>query len=147
MLTKRLIKVVYKSICYIVYCLRYSNFKPYGHEVEFGHNGKFNTIKLETNENNLCESSGSENNNCDSKPLLSKNSSDVIQIMKEKESKYNSNNEEINININNEEENSINLNIINTKDDKTKNKSEDIKDNGEQDKNEIIIEKINKGGK
>ena len=100
-------------------------------------------IKLETNENNLCESSGSENNNCDSKPLLSKNSTDVIQIMKEKESKYNSNNEEINININNEEENSINLNIINT-DDKTKNKCEDIKDNKEQDKNEIILENINK---
>ena len=55
-------------------------------------------IKLETNENNLCESSGSENN-YDSKPLLSNNnynSNDIIQIMKEKENKYN--NEENNIN-------------------------------------------------
>ena len=94
-------------------------------------------IKLESNENNLCESSGSENNNCDSKPLLSKNSSDVIQIMKEKEYKYNSNNEEINININNEEEN---INIIHNE----QNKIEDIKNNKEQNKNEIIIENNNR---
>ena len=53
LLTRRLVKVVYQSICYMVYCLKHSDFTPYGHEVEFGHNGKFNTIKLETSGKNI----------------------------------------------------------------------------------------------
>ena len=77
--------------------------------------------KLESSDNNLCESSGSENN-CDSKPLL-KTNSDIKQIMKEKENKYNTNNEENII----EDINNIN-----------------IEDKKEQDKNEIKNEEENK---
>ena len=47
LLTRRLVKVVYKSICYIVYCLKNSDFTVFGHEVEFDYNGKFKTITLE----------------------------------------------------------------------------------------------------
>ena len=47
LLTRRLKKVVFESICYIVYSLKYSDFKILGHEIEFGSNGKFKTIKLE----------------------------------------------------------------------------------------------------
>ena len=47
LLTKRLKKVVYQSICYIVYSLKYSDFKLLGHEIEFSNTGKFKTINLE----------------------------------------------------------------------------------------------------
>ena len=79
--------------------------------------------KLETSENNLYESSGSENN-CDSKPLLG-NKGDCKQIMKEKENQYNSNNEENNMD--NED-----INIIN---------NDEIKIN-EQENNEIINDEV-----
>lgn len=90
--------------------------------------------KLETNETNLCESSGSENN-CDSKPLLV-NNSDVKQIMKEKENKYNSNNED---NDNNEDNN----NEINDGENKIEENS-DKNEIKEEIKNEIINEEDNK---
>ena len=78
-------------------------------------------IKLESSDNNnLCESSGSENN-CDSKPLLV-NKGDIKQIMKEKENKYNSNNEDISIN---EDTNKIN-------------EEENKEPEKELDKNEIV---------
>ena len=50
--------------------------------------------KLNTYEENLCESSGSENN-CDSKPLLITNNNigNIQEIMKNKENKYNNNNQ------------------------------------------------------
>ena len=44
---RRLKKVVYESICYIVYSLKYSDFKVLGHELEFSNNGKYKTIKLD----------------------------------------------------------------------------------------------------
>ncbi len=47
LLTRRLKKVVYQSICYIVYSLKYSDFKLIGHEIEFSNTGKFKTINLE----------------------------------------------------------------------------------------------------
>ena len=47
LLTRRLKKVVYQSICYIVYSLKYSDFKLFGHEIEFSNTGKFKTINLE----------------------------------------------------------------------------------------------------
>ena len=53
LLTRRLVKVVYQSICYLVYCLKYSDFTLYGHEVEFGIKGKFKTIKLEVDGKNV----------------------------------------------------------------------------------------------
>lgn len=47
LLTRRLKKIVYQSICYIVYSLKYSDFKIFGHEIEFSDTGEFNPIKLE----------------------------------------------------------------------------------------------------
>ncbi len=47
LLTRRLKKVVYKSICYIVYSLKYSDFSIFGNEIEFSNTGKFKTITLE----------------------------------------------------------------------------------------------------
>lgn len=47
MMTKRLKKVVLQSMEYIVYSLKYSNFKSIGHEVEFGNAGKYQPIKLQ----------------------------------------------------------------------------------------------------
>ncbi len=47
LLTRRLRKVIYKSICYIVYSLKNSDFKLLGHEIEFSNNGMYNTIKLD----------------------------------------------------------------------------------------------------
>ncbi len=47
LLTRRLKKVVYKSICYIVYSLKYSDFSVLGHEIEFSNTGKYETINLE----------------------------------------------------------------------------------------------------
>ena len=91
-------------------------------------------IKLETSDNNLCESSGSENN-CDSKPLLP--NKDMQQIMKEKENKYNSNDENIEIN---ENENINNINNININDIK---KEESNNDKIEKEIN-IINDEVNK---
>ena len=81
--------------------------------------------KLENNDSNLCESSGSENNACDAKPLLP--SEDYEQIMKEKEKKYK---------IENEKENS---NDINDKDDNKENEE----NNNNKNQNINIINKIN----
>ena len=53
LLTRRLVKVVYDSICYLVYCLKYSDFTLYGHEIEFSNNGKFNTIKMDVDGKNV----------------------------------------------------------------------------------------------
>ena len=47
LLSKRLEKVVYQSICYIVYCLRNSDYELYGHEIEFSNLGKFKTIQID----------------------------------------------------------------------------------------------------
>ncbi len=47
LLTRRLKKVIYKSICYIVYSLKYSDFTIFGNEIEFSNTGKFKTIVLE----------------------------------------------------------------------------------------------------
>ena len=57
LLTRRLKKVVYKSICYIVYSLKYSDFKILGHEVEFSNTGEYKNIKLEI-ENKQVEITG-----------------------------------------------------------------------------------------
>ncbi len=57
LLTRRLKKVVYKSICYIVYSLKYSDFKILGHEVEFSNTGEYKNIKLEV-ENKKVEITG-----------------------------------------------------------------------------------------
>ena len=57
LLTKRLKKVVYESICYIVYTLKYSDFKILGHEVEFSDTSKYKTIKLDV-ENKKVEITG-----------------------------------------------------------------------------------------
>ena len=47
LLTRRLKKVVYESICYIVYSLKYSDYNIYGNEIEFSNTGNLKTIKLE----------------------------------------------------------------------------------------------------
>ena len=47
LLTRRLKKVIYQSICYIVYSLKYSDFKLLGHEIEFSNTGKFKTINID----------------------------------------------------------------------------------------------------
>lgn len=47
LLTKRLKKVVYQSVKYIVYSLKNSDFNILGHELEFSNAGNYNTIKLE----------------------------------------------------------------------------------------------------
>ena len=46
-LTRKLRKVVLESIEYIVYTIRNSNFDIIGHEIEFGDNGKYDSIELE----------------------------------------------------------------------------------------------------
>lgn len=53
LLTRRLKKVVYKSICYIVYSLKYSDFSILGHEIEFSNNGKYNSIKLNVDDKSV----------------------------------------------------------------------------------------------
>lgn len=55
LLTRRLKKVVYQSICYIVYSLKYSDFKLLGHEIEFSNTGKFKTINLEIEDSKKVE--------------------------------------------------------------------------------------------
>lgn len=57
LLTRRLKKVVYKSICYIVYSLKYSDFKILGHEVEFSNIGEYKNIIIEM-ENKKIEITG-----------------------------------------------------------------------------------------
>lgn len=47
MMTKRLKKVVLQSMNYILYSLKYSDFKPIGHEVEFGDRSQYKPIKLQ----------------------------------------------------------------------------------------------------
>jgi len=53
MMTRRLKKVVLESMNYIIYSLKYSDFKPVGHEVEFGNRGEYKPIslKLDSGEN------------------------------------------------------------------------------------------------
>lgn len=46
-LTRRLKRVTLESIEYIIYTLRNSNFELFGHEVEFGTKGKYNSIVME----------------------------------------------------------------------------------------------------
>ena len=58
LLTRRLKKVVYKSICYIVYSLKYSDFKLFGHEIDFSNTGKFKTINLEIEDGKKVEITG-----------------------------------------------------------------------------------------
>lgn len=53
LLTKRLKKIVYQSICYIVYSLKYSDFSVLDHEIEFNNTGKYKTIKLEVDNKNV----------------------------------------------------------------------------------------------
>ena len=95
-------------------------------------------IKLNSKDDNLCESSGSENNNCDSKPLLPKD--DFKQIMIDKENKYNSNNENVIIedekkdsniaNDNNNNKNNLNIdNELKNSDDKNNKEELDVKTN------------------
>ncbi len=47
MMTRRLKKVVLQSMNYIIYSLKYSDFKPIGHEVEFGNHGQYKPIRLQ----------------------------------------------------------------------------------------------------
>lgn len=90
-------------------------------------------IKLNSKDDNLCDSSGSENNNCDSKPLLPKD--DFKQIMLDKENKYNSNNENVIIEDEKKDanvDNNDNLNIENelkNSDDKNNKEELDVKSN------------------
>lgn len=58
LLTRRLKKVVYQSICYIVYSLKYSDFKILGHEIEFSNTGKFKTINLDIENGKKVEITG-----------------------------------------------------------------------------------------
>ncbi len=58
MLTKKLKKVVSKSISYIVYSLKYSDFKPVGNEVEFGKDGIYKPIVMELDNGNKVEITG-----------------------------------------------------------------------------------------
>ena len=58
LLTRRLKKVVYQSICYIVYSLKYSDFKILGHEIEFSNTGKFKTINLDVENGKKVEITG-----------------------------------------------------------------------------------------
>lgn len=53
LLTRRLKKVVYQSIVYIVYSLKNSDFSILGHELEFSNTGNYSTIKLEVDGKNV----------------------------------------------------------------------------------------------
>lgn len=53
LLTRRLKKVIYQSILYIVYSLKYSDFSILGHEIEFSNTGKYKTIKLDLDGKNV----------------------------------------------------------------------------------------------
>lgn len=58
LLTRRLKKVTYQSICYIVYSLKYSDFKIMGHEIDFSNTGRFKTINLELENGKRVEITG-----------------------------------------------------------------------------------------
>ena len=47
LLTRRLKKVIYATICYIVYSLKCSDFSVLGHELEFSNNGKYKKLELD----------------------------------------------------------------------------------------------------
>lgn len=53
LLTRRLKKVVVKSIEYIVYTLKYSDFSVLGHEVEFSHTGDYKPIVINLDDKNI----------------------------------------------------------------------------------------------
>ena len=57
-LTKKLKKVVSKSISYIVYSLKYSDFKPVGNEVEFGKDGIYKPIEIDLENGSKVEITG-----------------------------------------------------------------------------------------
>ena len=57
-LTRKLRKVVLESIKYIVYTIRNSNFDIIGHEIEFGDNGKYDSIELELDNGKKIEVTG-----------------------------------------------------------------------------------------
>lgn len=58
MLTKKLKKVVAKSISYIIYSLKYSDFKPIGNEVEFGKDGAYKPITIDIENGQKVEITG-----------------------------------------------------------------------------------------
>lgn len=53
LLCRRLKKVIYESILYIVYSLKYSDFSILGHEIEFSNTGKYKTIKLDIDDKSV----------------------------------------------------------------------------------------------
>jgi ATP-dependent helicase/nuclease subunit B len=57
-LTKKLKKVVFESVEYIVYTLKNSKFEVLGHEIEFGENGKYKPITLELSSGKKVEITG-----------------------------------------------------------------------------------------
>ena len=57
-LTRRLKKVVYESIEYIVYSMRNSKFEVLGHEIEFSNNGKYKPIVIEMQDGKKIEITG-----------------------------------------------------------------------------------------
>ena len=89
--------------------------------------------KDSSDNNNLCESSGSENN-CDSKPLIAND--DYKQIMKDKENKYNSN-ENSNVITNETDSNDKKDNIIQNTNEKKELNNNIINYNDEENKKEI----------
>lgn len=58
MMTRRLKKVVLQSMNYIIYSLKYSDFKPIGHEVEFGRNGEYQPIQWQLDSGEKVEITG-----------------------------------------------------------------------------------------
>jgi ATP-dependent helicase/nuclease subunit B len=58
MLTRKLKKVVAKSIEYIIYSLKYSDFKPVGNEIEFGKNGIYKPIVMDLENGQKVEITG-----------------------------------------------------------------------------------------
>ncbi len=54
LLTRRLKKIVYDTICYIVYSLKYSDFSVLGHEVEFSNSGKYKKLELDVEDKKVC---------------------------------------------------------------------------------------------
>ena len=57
-LTRRLKKVVYESIEYIVYSIRNSKFEVLGHEIEFSNSGKYKPIIIEMKDGKKIEITG-----------------------------------------------------------------------------------------
>ena len=58
MMTRRLKKVVLESMKYIIYSLKFSNFKPIGHEVEFGGKNGYKPIRLKLDSGENIEITG-----------------------------------------------------------------------------------------